>query len=107
MCATPRLHVRNAECAHVAGLTRRCVRASVSVALVARQGTGRIEHMLPFAPPFNDSTVYADPRLLTLIGDFLGEMFKMELQTVITSPAGSSHQRWHQGWRYLFHPDER
>ena len=31
----------------------------------------------------------------------------MELMTVITSPPGSKHQRWHQGWRYLFHPDER
>ncbi len=71
------------------------------------QGPGRVEHLLPFRPPFNDSTIYADPRLLTLLGDFLGEGIKMELQTVITSPPGSGHQRWHQGWRHLFHPDER
>ena len=72
------------------------------------QGEKRVEHMLPFAPPFNDSSIYADPRLLTLLADFLGDDgFKLELMTVITSPAGSGHQRWHQGWRYLFHPDER
>jgi len=72
------------------------------------QGTGRIEHMLPFRPPFNESdAVYADPRLLTLLGDFLHEQFKLELMTVITSPPGAKDQRWHQGWRYLFHPDER
>jgi len=28
------------------------------------QGEGRVEHMLPFEPPFNDSGVYDDPRLL-------------------------------------------
>ena len=72
------------------------------------QGEGRVEHMLPFAPPCNDSSLYADPRLLTLLGDFLGpDGFKLELMTVITSPPGSGDQRWHQGWRYLFHPDER
>ena len=71
------------------------------------QGQGRREHMLPFARPFNESTIYSDPRLLTLLGDFLGDEFKMELMTVITSPPGSKNQRWHQGWRYLFHPDER
>ena len=71
------------------------------------QGTGRIEHMLPFRHPFNDSTIYADPRLLTLLTDFLQEQFKLELMTVINSPPGSLHQRWHQGWRYLFHPEER
>ena len=63
--------------------------------------------MLPFAPPFNDSSIYADPRLRTLLDDFLGDEYKMELMTVITSPPGSKPQRWHQGWRYLFHPDER
>ena len=71
------------------------------------QGQGRREHMLPFERPFNESNVYSDARLLTLLGDFLGDEFKMELMTVITSPPGSKHQRWHQGWRYLFHPDER
>lgn len=71
------------------------------------QGTGRIEHMLPFREPFNNSKIYADPRLLALLSDFLQEQFKLELMTVITSPPGSKHQRWHQGWRYLFHPDER
>ena len=71
------------------------------------QGTGRQEHMLPFRRPFNNSEVYADPRLLALLSDYLQEQFKLELMTVITSPPGSQHQRWHQGWRYLFHPDER
>lgn len=71
------------------------------------QGPGRREHMLPFRQPFNDSSIYADARLRRLLGDFLGEEFKLELMTVITSPPGSRHQRWHQGWRYLFHPDER
>ncbi len=71
------------------------------------QGQGRVEHMLPFAPPFNDSGVFDDPRLLDIVGDFLREQFKLELMTVITSPPGSGDQRWHQGWRYLFHPDER
>lgn len=47
-------------------------------------------------------------RLMTVLGDFFShEQFKMELMTVITSPPGSGDQRWHQGWRYLFHPDER
>ena len=71
------------------------------------QGPGRVEHMLPFREPFNNSKIYADQRLLTLLTDFLQEQFKLELMTVITSPPGSKHQRWHQGWRYLFHPDER
>eukprot|EP01108_Squamamoeba_japonica_P007617 TRINITY_DN6440_c0_g1_i1.p2 TRINITY_DN6440_c0_g1~~TRINITY_DN6440_c0_g1_i1.p2 ORF type:complete len:178 (-),score=28.23 TRINITY_DN6440_c0_g1_i1:12-503(-) len=31
----------------------------------------------------------------------------MELQTIITSHAGSGHQRWHQGFQNLFHPEER
>ena len=31
----------------------------------------------------------------------------MDLQTVINSPPGTGNQRWHQGWRYLFDPDER
>ena len=45
---------------------------------------------------------------MTVLGDFFShEQFKMELMTVITSPPGSGDQRWHQGWRYLFHPDER
>jgi ectoine hydroxylase-related dioxygenase (phytanoyl-CoA dioxygenase family) len=71
------------------------------------QGTGRVEHMLPFRAPFNSSEIYADRRLLTILQDYLKEQFKLELMTVITSPPGSKHQRWHQGWRYLFHPDER
>ena len=72
------------------------------------QGEGRVEHMLPFREPFNTSEIYADPRLMTVLGDFFNqEQFKMELMTVITSPPGSGDQRWHQGWRYLFHPDER
>ena len=72
------------------------------------QGEGRVEHMLPFRAPFNSSDIYADPRLMAVLGDFFShEQFKMELMTVITSPPGSGDQRWHQGWRYLFHPDER
>ena len=63
------------------------------------QGEGRREHMLPFQSPFNDSGVYSDSRLLTLLNDFLGDEIKMELMTVITSPPGSKHQRWHQGER--------
>lgn len=61
------------------------------------QGKGRREHMLPFRSPFNDSDIYSDSRLLTLLTDFLGDEFKMELMTVITSPPGSKDQRWHQG----------
>jgi len=71
------------------------------------QGEGRVEHMLPFRPPFNTSIFHTDDRLLQILGDFLKEQIKLELMTVITSPPGSQHQRWHQGWRYLFHPDER
>jgi len=72
------------------------------------QGVGRVEHMLPFRTPFNDSEpIYTDRRLLEILGDFLGEQIKMELMTVITSLPGSRDQRWHQGWRYLFHPEER
>ena len=57
---------------------------------------------------FNESAaLYADPRLLTILYDFLGEHVKLELMTVINSPPGSGDQRWHQGWRYLFHPEER
>ena len=72
------------------------------------QGAGRIEHLLPFEPPFNNTdAVYADPRLRALLSDFLGDSYKLELMTVINSPPGTGNQRWHQGWRYLFHPDER
>jgi hypothetical protein len=38
---------------------------------------------------------------------FLRADFKLELMTVIESPPGSGDQRWHQGWRYLFHEAER
>ena len=72
------------------------------------QGAGRVAHLLPFRPPFNErASLYADPRLLTILYDFLGEHVKLELMTVINSPPGSGDQRWHQGWRYLFHPEER
>eukprot|EP00658_Telonema_sp_P-2_P005488 TRINITY_DN12049_c0_g2_i5.p2 TRINITY_DN12049_c0_g2~~TRINITY_DN12049_c0_g2_i5.p2 ORF type:complete len:134 (+),score=30.77 TRINITY_DN12049_c0_g2_i5:413-814(+) len=62
--------------------------------------------MLPFQSPFNDSYVH-DTRLLQILNKFLRGSFKMELQTIINSKAGSGNQRWHQGWRYLFHPEER
>ena len=72
------------------------------------QGRNRFEHMLPFRAPFNDSAVYAEPRLMQILSDlFAHEQFKMELMTVIMSQPGSADQRWHQGWRYLFHPEER
>jgi hypothetical protein len=91
------------------------------------QGKGRFEHMIPFAPPFNDSLHLNAPLHATLRA-FLRGSFKMELQTVINSPPGSGNQRWcaraspaspaddalaaatarrHQGWRYLWHEEER
>ena len=50
-----------------------------------------------------------DRRLTSAAASYINaqEQFKLELMTVITSPPGSGDQRWHQGWRYLFHPDER
>eukprot|EP00946_MAST-07B_sp_MAST-7B-sp1_P003779 g3779.t1 len=73
------------------------------------QGAGRIEHMMPFAPPFNSSATspFGDRRLREIISKFLGPPFKLELVTVINSRRGSRDQRWHQGWRYLFHEAER
>ena len=71
-------------------------RASVSSAL---RFSTRLRHGAPCA--------FSDPRLLTILYDFLGEHVKLELMTVINSPPGSGDQRWHQGWRYLFHPEER
>jgi hypothetical protein len=71
------------------------------------QGKARVEYMLPFQPPFNTSQVYQDRRLHQLLLDFLQSRFKLELQTIITSPAGSGDQRWHQGFRFLFHNEER
>ena len=73
------------------------------------QGSGRIEHMMPFAPPFNASRTspFGDRRLREIISKFLGPPFKLELVTIINSPRGSGDQRWHQGWRYLFHEAER
>lgn len=44
------------------------------------QGQGRVEYMLPFAPPFNTSMVYQDARLLQLLFEFFVGRFKMELQ---------------------------
>lgn len=70
------------------------------------QGAERVEYMLPFAPPFNDTYIH-DTRLMKILEGFLGGRFKMELQTIINSLTGSDNQRWHQGWRYLFHPEER
>ena len=89
------------------------------------QGRGRVEHMLPFASPFNDTlALHGDPRLHRVLLAFLRNSFKLELITVINSPPDSGEQRWHQvgpylppfdqspspvpqGWRYLFHPEER
>ena len=72
------------------------------------QGKKRVEHAVPFAAPFNDThALHTDPRLLDIGVAFLDGHFKLELMTVIDSPPGSGDQRWHQGWRYLFHPEER
>lgn len=71
------------------------------------QGKGRIEHMVPFRPPFNTSHLYANKYLLKIIQRFLNAKIKLELITVIDSPPGSGDQRWHQGWSYLFHEEER
>lgn len=73
------------------------------------QGKGRFEYLLPFAPPFNDSFAftYSDPRLIGILTRLFLGRFKLELQTIITSAPGSGHQRWHQGWPFLFHPEER
>jgi hypothetical protein len=73
------------------------------------QGTGRVEYALPFAPPFNTSGVHDDPRLVGILDAILGADtgYKLELITVINSPPGSSNQRWHQGFQYLWHPNER
>jgi len=43
------------------------------------QGTGRLEHMLPFRPPFNESEVYGDRRLLSVVMHHLKARFKLEL----------------------------
>ncbi|KAJ8599049.1 hypothetical protein CTAYLR_009817 [Chrysophaeum taylorii] len=73
------------------------------------QGEGRVEHMLPFEAPFNETTgIHHDPRIVALARAVLGDRFKLELMTVINSTTErSAHQRWHQGWRYLFSPEER
>lgn len=73
------------------------------------QGSGRIEHMMPFAPPFNvsETSPFGDHRLRDIISAFLGPPLKLELVTIINSQQGSGDQRWHQGWRYLFHEAER
>ena len=72
------------------------------------QGEGRIEYMMPFVPPYNesDSSPYGDQRIRDIVSKFLGPPYKLELMTVINSLPGSRHQRWHQGWRYLFHETE-
>jgi len=64
--------------------------------------------MIPFRPPFNLSTaLYQDSRLHDILFQLFVGRFKLELQTVITSTPGSGNQRWHQGFQYLFHPEER
>lgn len=70
------------------------------------QGVGRSEVMLPFESPFNDTSIYGNPYLRSILAHSFKGTFKMELQTVITSKPGSGNQRWHQGWRYLFDPKE-
>ena len=70
------------------------------------QGVGRSEVMLPFESPFNETSMYGNPHLRSILAHSFKGTFKMELQTVITSTPGSGNQRWHQGWRYLFDPLE-
>lgn len=70
------------------------------------QGKGRHEIMLPFREPFNSSAIYGHPHLRSVLSHSFRGAYKMEVQTVITSPVGSGNQRWHQGWRYLFDPNE-
>jgi len=48
-----------------------------------------------------------DYRVRAIVRAFLDADFKLELMTVIDSPPGSGNQRWHQGWRKLFHEAER
>jgi hypothetical protein len=71
------------------------------------QGVGRSEYILPFQEPFNTSQVYRDERMMNVLFEFFQSRFKMELQTIITSHAGSKDQRWHQGFQFLFHPEEQ
>mmetsp|Transcript_22058 Transcript_22058/g.36143 ORF Transcript_22058/g.36143 Transcript_22058/m.36143 type:complete len:454 (+) Transcript_22058:84-1445(+) len=72
------------------------------------QGEGRFEYMLPYESPFNDTDApYNHPILRRVLLDFLNGPFKLELMTVINSKPGSGNQRWHQGWRYLFHAEEQ
>jgi hypothetical protein len=71
------------------------------------QGEGRYEYLMPFKAPFNTSFVYQDERMRSILWDFFGGRFKLELPTIITSKAGSKNQRWHSGNNYLFHPEER
>ena len=70
------------------------------------QGIGRSEVMLPFETPFNETSIYGNSYLRSILAHSFKGTFKMELQTVITSKPGSGNQRWHQGWRYLFDPKE-
>ena len=71
------------------------------------QGKGRSEYLLPFREPFNSSRLYSDERMHNVLAGLFLSRFKLELQTVITSHAGSGNQRWHQGFQFLFHPEER
>ena len=82
------------------------------------QGDKRVEVMLPFREPFNDTRVrpfvyvltvcqkkgwesgsnvflqlYGDYRIRSIVGAFLDAEFKLELMTVIDSPPGSGNQR--------------
>mmetsp|Transcript_18779 Transcript_18779/g.24540 ORF Transcript_18779/g.24540 Transcript_18779/m.24540 type:complete len:259 (+) Transcript_18779:1504-2280(+) len=57
------------------------------------QGDKRVEVMLPFREPFNDTRLYGDYRIRSIVGAFLDAEFKLELMTVIDSPPGSGNQR--------------
>jgi len=52
-----------------------------------------VEVMLPFREPFNDTRLYGDYRIRSIVGAFLDAEFKLELMTVIDSPPGSGNQR--------------
>lgn len=61
------------------------------------QGAGRVEHMLPFRPPFNTSNIYGDERLLQLLSDYLQASY----------PLGKTRAPWPDdgsGWKRQWKP---